>query len=174
MPNNPFDNQNASNQPKKSNTWLWVLGIVGGVFLIGAIICCGLVYFAASKGSEFVAEAVIEEVRDNPVILENIGEVTESSANLSEAWAESTKEENIATLVIDVKGDKGSGKIYHSTNNATQELSVKLVMDDGSEFPIEMTDEYDEELDELGDALDGLEEMEATDNAESLEDADVK
>lgn len=162
-PRNPFENgPDQFGQPaqKSSNTWLWVLGIIGGVFLVGAMVCCGLMFYAWNQTSGLIAAAALEEFADDPAIVENIGTIQSSDMNLGEAVNESSKDEAVSAMVFDVTGDKGSGKIILRTNNRTQEMTAKLVMDDGQEFDLEV----DQDFGDFDATLDGLETMESADD----------
>ncbi|WP_182866030.1 hypothetical protein [Stieleria mannarensis] len=160
-PRNPFETApDQFGQParKSSNTWLWVLGIIGGVFLFGTILCCGVMYFAWDQAAGVLAEVAVEEYADDPVVMENIGTIQSSQMNLRDAMKESTKDETITAMVFEVQGDKGNGKIIHRTNNQTQEVTVTLVMDSGEEFEL---DAFAETLDGFDAELEGLEELES-------------
>lgn len=172
-PNNPFDTQpnQFGGQPQQpassggSKTWLWVLGILGGLFIVGSMVCCGVIYYGSSQISSLVAEAAMEEFQNDPAVQEHIGTIESSEMNFSEAISESAKDPNVAVVVFGVTGDKGSGKILHKTNNETQELTVTLVMDDGTEYPMEAADVFDE-LNDVEDEMRELEEMEAAELTE--------
>ena len=76
-PNDPFGNDQlgsaTSGQPKKGRSpWLWILAIVGGLGLIGMIVCCGLMYWGYSKGTQLAAEELKKQLVGNAVIEENI------------------------------------------------------------------------------------------------------
>lgn len=159
-PRNPFetDTQPLGRPAEKSgNPWLWVLGIIGGVFLVGAIACCGVMYFAWDSASGVLAEVIVQEYADDPVILDKIGVITESEMAMREAITESSKNEDEAFMIVIVKGEKGRGKIVQRTNQKTGEITVTLVMDDGQKFELEIVDELSDFADELA----GLEEMES-------------
>ena len=86
-PRNPFQSgPDQFQQPQQSgtSTWVWVLGIIGGVFLIGVIACCGFGVFVWFQTSEFVAGAAAEEYADDPVVIEKIGNITEANMSFSE------------------------------------------------------------------------------------------
>ena len=137
-PNNPFEQQyqQPQNASGGGNTWLWVLGIIAGLMLVSMVACCGVVWYGGSQFSNFVAEAAMEEFADDPAVIEHIGEITESKMNISEAISASSEEENIAVMVFTVKGDKGSGKILHKTDNSSGSVTATLVMDSGEEYPL--------------------------------------
>ena len=161
-PRNPFDtgpDQIGQPAQKSSNTWLWVLGIIGGVFLIGGGICCGVGLLAWNKTTGFIAETVVEEFADDPIVVEKIGTITSSEMNMGETVNESSSDESVTVMVFDVRGENGSGRIVHRTNQMTGEVSAKLVMENGEEFDLEISDDDGDDGD-AGNELEGLEEME--------------
>ncbi|QEF96064.1 hypothetical protein Mal15_00900 [Stieleria maiorica] len=167
-PRNPFETApDQFGQParKSSNTWLWVLGIIGGVFLFGTILCCGAMYFAWDQAAGVLAEVAVEEYADDPIVMEKIGTIQSSQMNLRDAMKESTKDESITAMVFEVQGDKGSGKIIHRTNNQTQEVTVTLLLDSGEAFEL---DAFDESFDGFDAELEGLEDQESI-NEEAAE-----
>jgi len=97
--------------PRKSNAWIWILGIVG-VLGLGMVICCGAGgYFAYSAGVNMMAEMVKEAVADDPQVQEHIGEITSMPMNLIKSTEETEKRgtgDNI--LVFEAKGTKGNGE----------------------------------------------------------------
>jgi len=186
-PNNPFDNPPEHEQQRQSgsNTWLWVLGILGGLFLLTALICCGAIYFGSQRIGGFIAETAVEEFRDDPVIQEHIGEITSSNVNFGEAIKQASEEGDSGSMVFDVSGDKGSGKIIIRTDNQNQNSAV-LQMDDGTEYDLDLPQSLGGGADAATDAqetpptgeTEATEETEATgeteagDPAEDAADAD--
>ena len=168
-PNNPFD-QSYQQQPQPQrqssgggNTWLWVLGIIGGLMLVSAIACCGLAWYGGSQMSGLIADAAMEEFADDPVVVEHIGEITDSEMDFGEAIKASQKEDNVAVMIFNVEGDKGSGKIIHRTDNSSGIVTATLVMDSGEEYPLTL---YDEDFGE-----DEMMELNIEENVDSM-DAD--
>ena len=166
-PHNPFEtapDQFGRPAAKSSNTWLWVLGIIGAVFLFGTVLCCGLLYFAWDQTSGLIAQVAVEEYADDPILKEKIGTIQSSETNLREAMKESTKDEAITAMVFTIEGDKGRGKLIQRTNNQTEEVTVKLVMENGEEFDLEVRETYGEfETEPEGDGeLDGPGEPESS------------
>ena len=158
-PRNPFETSPKDlGRPSRSggNTWLWVLGIIGGIFLMGAVICCGVSFYAWNQASEFMADAMAEQFASDPVFVEKIGTITETEMSVREAIAESGKSENEGAMIILVKGDKGSGKIVYRTNNETGEVTASLIMENGDEFELQVPDDMVEYSDEL-ESLEGTE-----------------
>lgn len=167
-PNNPFDTQPQQlGQPAQqgSNTWLWVLGIIGGLMLVGGLVCCGSIFYLGSKATGFVAEQIVEQYADDPILVEKIGTITSSDMNITETGAESQKDEDFTAMVLDISGDKGSGKLIQRTNIRTNEITVTLVMDNGEEFELASVDEFAG----FGEELEGLEELESMEEEIGIE-----
>lgn len=154
-PNDPFGgdasnpnayNPNAAGQnaapPKKSTAKYWLLGC-GGVMLIGMLVCCGGGVFVTKAGMGIVAGEYESQLRGNPTVTQNIGEIESFDADLTETFQYATSNpeqgENVAFKVV---GDKGSGYIYimqdKSTTAEVRMKSAKLVMDDGTEHAIDV------------------------------------
>lgn len=120
-PLNPYASlggQGMSQPPKRSsNTWLWVLGIGGGVMLL---LCCGCgvgMYYAWQGVTGVMGGWVKEQVADDPVIKEHIGEVESVTLNLIAVGEEAERNPPVKgeeKLVFDIKGSKGSGKLLGS------------------------------------------------------------
>ncbi|MEO1529103.1 MAG: hypothetical protein AAFX06_27095 [Planctomycetota bacterium] len=166
-PNNPLE-QSYQQQPQPqsggggggSNTWLWVLGIIGGLMLVSAIACCGLVWYGGSQFSNFVADAVMEEFKDDPMVVEHIGEITSSDMDFGEAMRASQNEDNVAVMIFNIEGDKGSGKIVHRTDNNSGEVTATLVLDNGDEYPLSVfDDDFGDDFDMDINIEEGVEEM---------------
>ena len=167
-PRNPFESApDQFGQPaqKSSHTWLWVLGIIGGVFLLGGMLCCGLMFYAWNQTSALVATEAVKEFADDPTFVEKIGTVQSAEMNLGEAMTESTKEDAVSAMVFDISGDKGSGKIVLRTNDQTGQTTAKLILSNGQEYDLEMTNEFED----LDAELEGLEDMEAEDDLPTIE-----
>lgn len=139
-----------------SNVWLWVLAAVGAMFLIGTVVCCGLGYMLVNAGKDFIAEEAAKKLQDNPVINEQIGEIEEIEMNFSELVAaakEQDEDDDTVTFVFEVRGDKGSGKIFLRESDSSDDIkSAELVMDDGTHYEIPL-DSFDEDREELDNEL---------------------
>ncbi len=173
-PNNPFQNTqpgqplNDPQVPKQgSSVWLWILAIIGGIGLITVIVCCGVGYWGYSKGTQMVADELKSQISDHPVIEEHIGEVQSVQMNLGAVVEEAKKQQESGdqgpppSMVFDIKGSKGSGRILMRNEPGGQPTSVDLVLDDGSRHTIDL----DQPLFQPGDA--GVPEP------EPLEDFDI-
>lgn len=125
-------------------------GIVG---LLGLLVCCGGVAFFGIKGPGMLASvvdaAVAEELRSqlpsDPNVQQHIGEIKtlnfdftktiENAQKASEAGEETS-------MAFRIEGSNGSGVVLivqdPSGPNGAGIKSGKLIMDDGSEYPLDM------------------------------------
>ena len=104
------------------------------------------------------------EFQDDPVIVEHIGEITESEWDFNET-VNASNNDSTTTMVLVVKGTKGSGKIYQETNDQTGEATAKLVMDSGEEYPLTVPEQFGG----LEMEIENLEEFEMEDLMEDAE-----
>ena len=140
---NPYSNPPGvgAPPPKKSNTWIWILGIVG-VLGLGMVICCGgFGWWAFSQGTQMVAEFAKQEVQDHPVIVEHLGGITSTSMNFIKSTQETEKRgSGTNTFVIDVKGPKSEGELLveQARNPQPGEMfsKIDLRMPSGEVFSI--------------------------------------
>ena len=144
-PENPFDRPGAAphqygeRPPQRgaSRVWLWVLGTIGILVVLAALVCCGGGYFAWQFGSEALAKAMIEELQGNPVIEEHIGEIERAEMNL-QATAE--EQENVPnSLTFDIEGPKGEGRLVVRQDPGAEKPSVSsavLVLPDGTRHQV--------------------------------------
>lgn len=106
----PLDPHYGQPQPKRSTAWIWILLllVIGGG---GLLMCCGgggaLVYF----GLGVMGEEVAEQLRDHPVIQEQLGGIDEIDVDFTASAARDDDEE----FVFNVKGPKGSGTLITRT-----------------------------------------------------------
>ena len=154
-PNNPFSNQNqyensAPRQPG-NNALMWVLGTMGVVFLLGVVVCCGGGYFAYTEIKGKIDQEITKEVdrqfSEDPVFQEHIGELETASMNLGAIGMEAQKAQDEGTdfeqvMVFDVEGSKGSGQIILQQDFDDETSRAILRMDDGTEYEMEIDDEY--------------------------------
>lgn len=168
-PNNPFDTQpnqfgHHQQSPKASGggkTWLWVLGILAGMFLLSALVCCGVIWYGTNELAKFGGEAVVEKYGNDPAVLERIGDIQSSKMILTEMASESNKDDEIIALVVEVEGSKGSGKIIERTNTITDEETAVLILSDGTEYALEAV--ADEDMQDIESALEEFEDFESMD-----------
>ncbi len=107
-------------RPKRSTAWICILlALLGGG---GLLVCCGgggaLVYF----GLGVMGEEVADQLRDHPVIQEQLGGIDEIEVDFTASAARDDDDE----FVFKVKGPKGSGT-----------LTAKTVTDDEGDDHVE-------------------------------------
>lgn len=119
--------------PSTSTVVIIVLAVIGGG---GILVCCGgmgaLFYF----GAHVVAKEVELELRDNPVLIQHIGEIED----LRMDWTATAAHPDQDVLVFTVRGTKGQGEVIVNTvtqfdeNNQVQWATLRLP--DGEEIPL--------------------------------------
>ncbi|NND97995.1 MAG: hypothetical protein HKN47_11765 [Pirellulaceae bacterium] len=150
-PNNPFDNpqqdslsQQPVKQKKGGSVWVWIFAIVGVLGLVGVMVCCGGGYFAYRQGTAFLADEIKVKLDGNPVIEENIGEIESMSMNFSAVVEEAQKQQEQGnneappSLVFDIEGTKGSGRVLVRQDPSGQPDALELIMSDGTRHKIEL------------------------------------
>jgi len=148
-PHNPFDDHRPHQgyapspmEQRKSNVWLWVLGAIGVLTILVALICCGGGYFAYQASTGFMAELFKDQLVGNPVIEEHIGTIDSMSMNLGKTseYAQGSP----GTIAFDISGPKGSGVILIRQESGIGGEpgigSAELIMADGSRHPVTMED----------------------------------
>lgn len=152
QPNNPFESSGERfGQPpqKKSNVWLWVIGIIGGFIVVGALVCCGGLYFTYQAGKTMLAESIRTELRGNPVIEENLGEIQSLEMNLGATGQQNQGQDGPDVLVFDAEGSKGSGQIAVRPDQAGGFTSAELILPDGERIELESSDEMELSPDDI-------------------------
>ena len=144
-PLNPYASMGQtgmSPQPKRgSNMWLWIVGLGGGFLLL---LCggCGLaMYFGFTGIMGFMGEMVKEQIKDDPVIVQHIGDITSIKINFTAAAEEkkNNPQPGRNPLVFDIQGTKGSGQVVGTQVPAPE---PGMVLEDarlrigGQEFPL--------------------------------------
>ena len=108
-----------------------------------------------------MAQEIQRQVEDNPVIVEQIGDVESFQFSWGGTIEESQKAAQEGTgesrLAFDIEGSKGSGRFIIESGNARQGNGV-LVMDDGTRVEIDLSgvgdfddEDFDLELNEFVD-----------------------
>jgi hypothetical protein len=177
-PNNPFENNQQDPLPgtpvrpnQGKSVWLWVLAIVGGLGLLAVIVCCGLGYYGYSAGTAMVAEEIKGQLTGHPTIEEHIGEISSVSMNLGAVIEEAKKQQEAGdqgappSMVFDIEGSKGSGRILMRQQAGGQTDEVELVMADGTRHTIALdsplfqpeTEDFDDLDIDLGEPTESLE-----------------
>lgn len=148
-PDNPFQ-QNApgtmygDQQPKTggSKVWLWVLGSILAVFLLGALVCCGGGYFAYQAGTGMMAEAYTSQLNNNPVIQEHIGDIESMNFDLTATTEQA--EASGGAMAFKISGTKGSGilLIHQAPGGDGERIErAELVLPDGTRHEVPVATE---------------------------------
>lgn len=144
-PLNPYASLGGpgTTQPPKRgpNVLLWVLGIGGGVVLLLCCGCIGAGYFGFTGVMGFMEGMVRSQFKDDPVIVEHIGEIQTVKTNFTATGEEKQRNPQPGrnVLVFDVTGTKGSGQIVGTQVQAPQQdlvLENARLRKDGKEYPL--------------------------------------
>ena len=133
QPNNPFEtNQpdpSSQDGPKKSKSWLWVLGIFGGIGLVCVVVCCGVGYWVFGLATGFLAEAYKDQLVGNPVMVEHIGEDFSIEMDLMRTGKEQQETDDDSVQAFEVSGSKGSGTLVVKPDSSApgEIMSAELV-----------------------------------------------
>ena len=131
----PYAAGPSQNVPPKSNALWWILGILGVLTVGGIFVCCGGGYFMFRFGTQAVADAVKSSISADPVIQEHIGNITDISMNLTATGAAGGGDK----MVLDIKGDKGTGQVevVMGGNPGGQSVqSCDLILPNGERIPL--------------------------------------
>ncbi len=163
---NPFDvNPNAPGNsgasygqapPKKSTAKYWLLGC-GITGLLAVLVCCGGSLLMTQFGLGMLAGEFQKQLDGNPVIVEHIGDIE----SMSMSWGDTIQgaqnaEGGAEEMAFAITGTKGSGTVYirqDKSGDGTGMQSARLVMTDGTSYPIELAPSFDQDvnLDEMFD-----------------------
>jgi hypothetical protein len=120
----------------------WIVGIIVGVVLlviVAPVVCClGGGWLAWMFASNVIADALKQEVGDEPVVREHLGEIQKCVLNASKSSAAGGND----TYVFDVEGTKGKGEIMAQFDQSAQQqgrpavLWARLRLSNGQEYPI--------------------------------------
>ncbi len=129
-PQPPFPDPYAPRRSSGGSLLLWVLG--GGALLVALVCCGGGVALLAFTKSYMQAE-VKNQLRDNPKLREQIGELETVELDFSGTMAEDDDE----TFRYHVKGSKGSGEltVIESPDDETI-VEAELRLKDGTKVQI--------------------------------------
>jgi hypothetical protein len=107
---NPFAASPAGYQPKKSNTWLYILLGVGGVSLLACCGCVGLGYFGFNAGMGIVGAQLKNQLNSDPTAQQHLGTVSSVEVDIM-ASGEEQQKRGEQVLLFHVVGDKGTGDV---------------------------------------------------------------
>lgn len=141
---------------------LLVLGIVFGLFALGALACCGVGYYGVTVFQSELSKQFRQQIEDSPEIAEHIGQIESLQMRFIDSAASGDDDE----MIFDISGSKGSGQVMVDVSAASSsqpEGAFVLVLDDGTRLPLtgvkESTGEFDADFDfnmdlDLGDPTD--------------------
>jgi len=155
-PRNPQSAFSADQPPhhqpprKKSNPWLWVLGTLGVLTLVGAAVCCGGGYFLFQKAQEMIGDQIKTQVADDPTIQEHIGDITSVEMNYSQTAA--ALEQTPDAIAFNIEGNKGTGiLVVQQDKSAPGETfslrSADLILPNGDRHQLIPADNADAAID---------------------------
>lgn len=131
----PFPNDQFTVQPRKRNSMGCVIVVVVGVFMVLVTLCCSGLGFLAYFGLDMMTGEVESDLRDNPVIAEQIGSIQSFEMDWGGSFIE---EEDDDTFVFRIRGSKASGivTVVCDTDNAeiADVVSGTLQVDSGETF----------------------------------------
>jgi hypothetical protein len=118
---------------RSSRLGLWIL--LGGGLLLG-LACCGGVGAVLMFGVNVMTTEIRDQVRDNPKLREQVGEITHFDID----WFGSMAEEGDDTFRYKVRGTKAAGEltVTHHTDDAGDEVidEAWLRLPDGAKVKI--------------------------------------
>jgi len=94
--------------PRKSNAWIWILGIIG-VGGLAMVICCGIGgYLLFNVGMGAITQELKNEVAGDPNVERHLGEIEDLSVDLMASGEETEKRGRGArVLVFNAQGSDG-------------------------------------------------------------------
>jgi len=125
----PFE---TAPQPKKKMSGCALAAIIGGVVVVLMIAGCGAIGFF---GLKIFNDQVTEALNQNPVILEQIGEVEKLKMDFQSTGAAGAEE-----FGYKIEGPLGKGKVIVELDTVDAEteeiISGKLTMEDGQTYDL--------------------------------------
>lgn len=169
QPNDPFEGNPNSPQsmaagapPKKSKGLVfWLVGCLGGAGVL-MLVCCGGTFFVSQMGMNMLATQFQSQIENDPVMVENIGDIESFSMSFSSIVenAQSQEPGSPPELPFEVVGSKGSGTVFIQQGGGGGDSpvirSARLVTSDGETFPLQIdapedpTLEFDAESFDVG------------------------
>jgi hypothetical protein len=124
--------------PKKSNSMLWIIGIILAVLAGGGCLCCGGMAVMTRVGLSAAGQAVGVAAARDPAVQEHIGTVETCAMNISKTAEHGQRKPEHAAF--DIKGSKGSGtllvKIDNGQNGEVRITSGELILPSGETIPL--------------------------------------
>lgn len=111
---NPYAPSSGMQPPPKKSSYLWLYILLGvlGFFALGCCGCVGLGMWGMGRVQDELGKVMLAQAGQNPVVQEKLGEVRSARMNFIESAQESEKNPGQpGSLVFDVEGSKGSGKL---------------------------------------------------------------
>jgi hypothetical protein len=121
----------------KSSKTPIILAVIGGIGLVGMLICCGGGVWLARLGMNITSADIENQVRDNPAIKEHVGTIQKLEVD----WAKSLAEDDYDIWTYDIEGSKAKGElIVESTSDFDSEseviVSAKLRLSTGEDIEL--------------------------------------
>ena len=124
-------------QRRKRTSTGCILVVVAGVFMVFMTLCCGGVGLVSYFGLNLIADEVEGDLRDNPVIAEQIGTIQSFEMDWGGSFVE---EEDEDTFVFRIRGSKASGivTVFCDTSDAeiASVVSGTLQVDSGETYDL--------------------------------------
>jgi hypothetical protein len=148
-PNNPFDdpqrNQMAAQGPPAAKSRKGCLLGCGIAAALSLLLCCGGGLVLTQFTFSMIASEYQRELAGNPVIVEHIGEIQSLDVSWGGIFEEAQKageQGGQGSLVFDVEGSKGSGRIVVEPDQGQAggggDLGAgTLIMPDGNRYPLD-------------------------------------
>lgn len=127
-------NPNEVPAQKKGGAAKWVIGILVGVVLLG-LLCCGAVGVVGYLGLGQIGTQVTEQIQDDPVIVDQIGEVESVSMSIMATGEYQQESGEEGVIVFDIKGSKGSGKL-RARQSGSDQFGDYVLVKEGQEYPL--------------------------------------
>ena len=132
VPPDPYRRPKAGASP-----WL-IVGVIGGVVGLGALICCGGCGVLMWFGKGAMETEVANQLRDHPDFQQHIGEIQEFKYNLTASGAEPEFDVD----VYEVVGTRGRGTVTVRTrmedDGSSTVLWAKIRLDTGQQVEINL------------------------------------
>ncbi|WP_153555998.1 hypothetical protein [Roseimaritima sediminicola] len=115
----------------------WVLGILGGLAVV-MLLCCGGCFLLAKFGLDQVGNQVASQVRNDPVVVEHIGQVESVEMDFMETSRYQQETGDSDAVVFTITGDKGTGVLKGSQVGPNQ-MGDFILETGGESYPLEQS-----------------------------------